>query len=117
MPLKISLIALAMAIGLMSYSEPAQAICVNNGTATPVKVSILSGGKFKSKVSPGVIECCDWQQANCNRGGDKFSNLKFVVTALAGPQTRTGVCKGTIPASYEIQIRQSGDKIRCVGVK
>lgn len=95
----------------------ARALCVNNGTAVPVKVQVLVGGKFKSKVAPGQMQCCDWQKASCNAGGDAFSNLQFVVTALAGPQVRTGVCRGTIPASYEIQIREAGDKIRCVGVK
>ncbi|GAB6054644.1 hypothetical protein JCM17960_34640 [Magnetospira thiophila] len=117
MILRNSLIALAATVVALSFSQPASALCINNGTGTPVKVSVIDGGKFKKDVSPGVMECCDWKKANCNRGGDAFSNLKFVVTALDGPQTRTGVCRGTIPASYEIQIRQSGDKIRCVGVK
>ncbi len=110
--------ALVLAGILLAMSTPAGALCVNNGTGTPVRVSILVGGTFESRVDPGEMQCCTWEDPICNEGRNQYSSLQFVVTALKGPQVKTGVCRGTIPASYEIQIQETTDnKIRCIGVK
>ncbi len=107
-----------LAGGLLFAAVPADALCVNNGTGIPVRIDVLVGGEFKARVDPGEMRCCSWEDATCNSGLRRFASLQFVVTALTGPQVRTGVCRGSIPASYEIQIRQTeAQRIRCVGVR
>ena len=69
-------------IGAMIGARPAQAFCIDNKTASPLRVHLENYnplGKFTELFNPGERTCCSWFNQRCNPTRTRNGMLVFSV--------------------------------------
>ncbi|OPY72590.1 MAG: hypothetical protein A4E64_02848 [Syntrophorhabdus sp. PtaU1.Bin058] len=97
--------------------DSAGAFCVYNKTDTKIYVHQTGGQKtgfldrgFEAELNPGDNGCCNWQDTDCNKSGDR----EGIVTFNVGPYT-WWICENfPIKAGGWLTVEGSAGNYKCV---